>query len=311
MSNENIIEYYSLNSYLKNTYGYKLYKVPINGGFTCPNRDGSKDTRGCIFCSKYGSGDFIQSKQLSITQQINDGIDFISAKFKINDKKGRYIAYFQAYTNTYSSIDDLKQKYYEAVSNENIGIVSIATRPDCLDDEVLKLIEEINEIKPVWVELGLQSTKQETIDYIRRCYENIEYDNAIKNLYSINISQIITHIILGLPYETEDDMVNTTLYVSDLIKNNCYNPSRFGYKFQLLHVLKGTDLEKEYLDGKFNTLSSDEYIDILKKCLSVISQESVVHRLTGDGDKKLLISPLWSGNKKKVLNDINKSIKKR
>lgn len=303
---ENKIKYYSLNTYLQDKYGCKLYKVPIDGGFTCPNRDGSKDYRGCIFCSASGSGDFIRGKNLTIGEQIELGIKMLDSKFRVDDKKERYIAYFQAYTNTYSDIEDLRRKYFEALNNDKIKIVSIATRPDCLGKEVLELLKEINEIKPVWVELGLQTVKKESIEYIRRCYENEVYETAVSSLYDIGITQIITHIILGLPGETKEDMINTTEFVSNIIKKNGYSPDMFGYKFQLLHVLKGTDLLSDYNSGKFDVLSLEEYIDILKACISKIDPNSVVHRLTGDGDKKILVAPLWSGDKKTVLNAINR-----
>lgn len=305
------ITYYSVNNYLFDTFGYKLYKIPINGGFTCPNRDGTLDTRGCIFCSNMGSGDFIQGKNLDINEQIDLGIEYISKKFPVTKNEKRYIAYFQSYTNTYSDIEDLKNKYTKAIENDNVAVLSIATRPDCISDEVIDLLKEMNQKKPVWVELGLQTTKASSIKYIRRCYENEVYKESLIKLYNAGISQIITHIILGLPYETKNDILDTVKYVTSIILENGYNESNFGFKFQLLHVLKGTDLAKDYENNLFETLSLDEYIDILYDCILNIPEKSVVHRITGDGNKKYLIAPLWSTDKKKVLNKIKEIIKSK
>ncbi len=299
------MEYNSVNKYLKNKYGHKLYKVAIDGGFTCPNRDGKIDKRGCIFCSAKGSGDFCEDRFVSITDQIENGKKRVEGK----NKDGKFIAYFQAFTNTYAPIDQLREKYYEAVNHPDVSIISIATRPDCLSDEVVELLKEINKIKPVWVELGLQTINELVAMYIRRGYTLDVYDEAIKKLKDAGI-EIIVHVILGLPYENMEDMLNTVKYVAgyrdgELKKEFMAN----GIKLQLLHVLEGTDLAKDYLDGKFQTLELDEYVRIVVECLKVIPEEMVVHRITGDGDKKILIAPKWSGDKWTVLNKLNKAIK--
>lgn len=291
------MEYYSLNTYLKDTFGQKVYKIALDGGFTCPNRDGTIGKGGCIFCSGSGSGDFAENRKLSITQQIENGKKRVQEKIK----EGKYIAYFQAFTNTYGEISDLRRVYEEAISHEDIVAVSIATRPDCLSQEVLDLLREVNQRKPVWIELGLQTIHQKTADYIRRGYPLEVYDDAVKRLKQIGIS-VITHVILGLPFETKQEMLQTVDYVG--------KSGGDGIKLQLLHVLKGTDLEKEYLSGKFEVLSMEEYVCLVAECVAILPPNMVIHRLTGDGDKKALIAPLWSGDKKRVLNAINAEIKK-
>lgn len=285
------MKYYSFNEYLKNTFNQKIYKISLNAGFTCPNRDGKIDTRGCIFCSKGGSGDFAENPNLSITEQIEQGKKRVEKKIK----NGRYIAYFQAFTNTYAPIETLREKYFEAVNHKDIVALSIATRPDCLPDDVIALLDEINKIKPVFVELGLQTINEKTAEYIRRGYPLSVYDEAVEKLKKINVN-IVTHIILGLPNETKEDMMNSVKYVC--------NSRTDGIKLQLLHVLKGTDLANDYNAGKFKTLEFDEYLDIIKTCVEVIPDNIVIHRLTGDGAKKDLIAPLWSADKKRVLNSI-------
>lgn len=286
------MKYYSLNNYLKDTFGCKVYKISLDAGFTCPNRDGTIGTQGCVFCSAGGSGDFAQSSRLTITQQIEKGKELVSSKIK----SGKYIAYFQAYTNTYAPVNILREKYYEALNHKDIVALSIATRPDCLDEDVINLLDEINKIKPVFVELGLQTIHEKTAEYIRRGYTLEIYDKAVKDLKGIGVN-VVVHVILGLPNETKADMLETVKYVCQ---------SRIdGIKLQLLHVLKNTDLERDYLDGKFNVLEFDEYIDLIKDCLEIIPDNIVIHRLTGDGAKKDLIAPLWSADKKRVLNAIN------
>lgn len=289
------MKYYSFNQYLRDAFGCKVYKISINAGFTCPNRDGKIDSRGCIFCSNGGSGDFAESPLLSVTQQIESGKEKV--KNKINS--GKYIAYFQAFTNTYAPLEVLRSKFYEALKHPDIVALSIATRPDCLPDEVFNLLNEINQIKPVFVELGLQTIHKSSADYIRRGYELNVFDNAVKKLKSIGINTV-THIIIGLPNETKEDILKTVDYV-------CKRETD-GIKLQLLHILRGTDLEKEYLIGKIRVLTLDEYIDILKACIEIIPSSIVIHRLTGDGAKKDLIAPLWSADKKNVLNKINKAL---
>lgn len=289
------MKYYSLNNYLRDTFGCKVYKLSLNGGFTCPNRDGSIDTRGCIFCSKGGSGDFAESPLLSISEQIEAGKKRVENKIK----DGKYIAYFQAFTNTYAPVEVLREKFTEAMESEDIVALSVATRPDCLGDDVLKLLAELNKIKPVFVELGLQTIHQKTADYIRRGYTLEVYDEAVKNLKSIGINTVV-HIIIGLPGESKSDMLETVRYVC--------KSGIDGIKLQLLHIIKGTDLEKDYNSGKFTLPSLDEYIDIIKSCVEIIPEGVVIHRLTGDGAKKDLVAPLWSADKKNVLNKINKAL---
>lgn len=291
-----------LPDYLKNKYGYKLKKISIDGGFTCPNRDGSLGNGGCIFCSAKGSGDFAGDRTLSVTEQIDAAIDLIPGT------DTHYIAYFQAFTNTYAPIDELRAKYYQALNHPSIHIISIATRPDCLSKEVLSLLKEINANKPVWVELGLQTSKPESISYIRRGYDNQVYETALKALREIGISQIITHVILGLPNETKEDMLQTVSYVVNNATRLSPNADGFGIKLQLLHVLKATDLALDYLNHEFECLTKDEYMDILSKCLQLIPSDMVIHRLTGDGDARNLLAPKWSLDKRKVVNEINQII---
>lgn len=291
------MRYNSLNNYLRNKFGKKVYKISIDGGFTCPNRDGKISTGGCIFCSAKGSGDFATSKSLSITQQIEQGKERVRSKTKDNC----FIAYFQAFTNTYAPIDVLESKFTEAINHKDIVALSVATRPDCVDDNVLKLLEKLNKIKPVWVELGLQTIKESSVDYIRRGYENSVYVDTATKLRNIGI-EVITHIILGLPNENKLDMLRSVDFACK------YSD---GIKLQLLHILKGTDLLKDYENSKFNALTMEQYIDILCDAVSIIPKNVIIHRLTGDGDKKILVAPLWSGNKKVVLNTINKTFEER
>lgn len=287
------MKYYSLNSYLRDTFGDKVYKISLNSGFTCPNRDGTIGDRGCIFCSKGGSGDFAESPNLTITEQIEKGKKRVENKIK----SGKYIAYFQAYTNTYAPIEILREKFYEAINHKDIVALSIATRPDCLGEDVIELLDELNKIKPVFVELGLQTIHKKSALYIRQGYELSVYDNAVKKLKEIGVN-IVVHIILGLPGETKEDMLETVKYVCE--------SGIDGIKLQLLHIIRGTDLEKEYLEGKVRPLEFEEYLDIIKSCIEVIPENIVIHRLTGDGAKKDLIAPLWSADKKRVLNAINR-----
>lgn len=291
------MRYNSLNNYLRNKFGKKVYKISIDGGFTCPNRDGKISTGGCIFCSAKGSGDFATSKSLSITQQIEQGKERVRSKTKDNS----FIAYFQAFTNTYAPIDVLESKFTEAINHKDIVALSVATRPDCVDEEVLSLLEKLNKIKPVWVELGLQTIKESSVDYIRRGYENSVYVNTATKLKNSGI-EVITHIILGLPNENKLDMLRSVDFACKYSN---------GIKLQLLHILKDTDLLKDYEDSKFNALTMEEYIDILCDAVSIIPKNVIIHRLTGDGDKKILVAPLWSGNKKVVLNTINKTFEER
>ncbi len=284
-----------LNEYLRERFGCKVYKLALDGGFTCPNRDGTIDSRGCIFCSEGGSGDFAEDSALSVTQQIEKAKNRV--KGKIQD--GKYIAYFQAYTNTYGPVERLRALFTEAIDHPDIVALSIGTRPDCLPRDVLDLLTELNNKKPVWVELGLQTIHEDTAKYIRRGYELEVYDSAVKALRERGI-EVITHVIVGLKGEQKGKILETVKYVCESGAN--------GIKLQLLHVLKGTDLEKEYRQGLIDVLTEDEYIDILKACVDIIPENVVIHRLTGDGDKKILLAPLWSGNKKHVWNRIQKEV---
>lgn len=282
--------YYSLNEYYKQKYGKKVYKLSLSGGMTCPNRDGTLDTRGCIFCSAGGSGEFAESALLSITEQFARAKDRVRAK----TSGDAYIAYFQPFTNTYADVSYLRRIFTEAISPDCIVGLNIATRPDCLPPKVLDLLTELNERKPVTVELGLQTIHDATASYIRRGYALEVYDEAVCRLHERGI-EVVTHVILGLPFESEEMMLETVRYVGEVTD---------GIKLQLLHVLEGTDLAEEYRRGAFETLSLDEYTRILCRCIELLPPNVVIHRLTGDGDKRQLIAPLWSADKKRVLNFI-------
>lgn len=283
--------YYSVNEYLKNEYGKKLYKLALNGGMTCPNRDGLIDTRGCIFCSQGGSGDFT-----FISDQIEQAKSLIKDKYSGND----YIAYFQAFTNTYASVEYLRDLYLPIVQRDDIKLLSIATRPDCINDDILDLLIELNKIKPVWIELGLQTIHSETASYIRRGYDLSVYDKTMAALSRAGLKTIV-HMIVGLPNESLSDMIATAKYIA--------NSNAWGIKLQLLHILKDTDLYKDYLNGYFKAMELDEYIYTIGEIIKHLPKEMVIHRLTGDGPKNILVAPLWSGNKKLVLNSINKYFK--
>ncbi len=287
--------YKTANDYYKQKFGSKIYKLSLDGGFTCPNRDGTVGMGGCIFCSKSGSGDFA-AKGNNIAEQLENAKQKVESK----NKSGKYIAYFQSFTNTYAPVEKLKKIYYEAIKPDYIVGLSIGTRPDCLPDEVIELLKEINKIKPVSVELGLQTTNEKSTNYIRRGYENAIYFDAVKRLREADID-VVTHIIIGLPNETVEDAVKTTI---DAVKAGTN-----GVKFHLLHVLENTDLERDYLSGKFKCLTLEEYAEILKQCIAVLPPDIVVHRITGDGAKRDLIAPMWSADKKTVLNYLNKYLK--
>ena len=290
--------YHSLDYELKHRYGRKLYKVALDGGFTCPNRDGTIGTGGCIFCSEGGSGDFASDAGLSVHEQIEQGKRLLSHK----QTGDGFIAYFQAFSGTYGPVSRLRTLYMEAVSHPDVRILAIATRPDCLPGDVLELLSEINQIKPVWVELGLQTIHPASAALIRRGYPLEVFEEAVGKLQARGIETIV-HVILGLPGESEADMLETARYLA------C-RPIQ-GIKFQLLHVLSGTVLCEMYKRGQFETLSMEAYTDILIRCLEVLPPEMVIHRITGDGPKKILIAPLWSGQKKKVLNYIQHMMKEK
>lgn len=285
--------YTTLNQHYQQRFGCKVYKLSLDGGFTCPNRDGTLDTRGCIFCSAAGGGEFAEQSCGSITRQLEQAKGRVQNKIK----DGKFIAYFQSFTNTYAPVEVLEQRFREAIAPEEIAGLAIGTRPDCLGEEVLHLLERLNQEKPVYVELGLQTVHPETVRYIRRGYENDVYRKAVQDLRRIGI-HVVTHIIIGLPGETGEMAVETT--------RQALLAGTDGVKFHLLHVLRGTDLEQDYLAGKFRCLELEEYGEILKNCLSSLPPEIVVHRITGDGAKRDLVAPLWSGDKKRVLNYLNR-----
>ena len=291
--------YYSLNRFLRETFGEKVYKLALDGGMTCPNRDGRLDTRGCIFCSAGGSGDFAQGRCGSVAEQI------ARAKERIRRKTdaAKFIAYFQSYTNTYAPVSYLENLFTEAISEPSVAALSIGTRPDCLPDEVLSLLERLNRIKPVWVELGLQTIHEDTARYIRRGYELPVYEDALRRLKAAGIT-VIVHVILGLPGEDREKMLATIDYLA-----GPHRPD--GIKLQLLHVLEDTDLADDYRAGLFQTMEMAEYFDILSECLRRLPPGMVIHRLTGDGPKKSLIAPLWTGDKKRVLNALNQALADR
>lgn len=290
--------YHSLDYYLKETYGGKLYKLSLNGGMTCPNRDGTLGTRGCIFCSQGGSGDFAASSSLSISDQIQQAKELVSRKYGGSS----YIAYFQAYSNTYGPVSYLRQIFTEAVSHPEVRVLAIATRPDCLPRDVIDLLKELNQIKPVWVELGLQTIHEDTARFIRRGYPLSVFEQAVSELRAAGI-EVIVHTILALPDETSDMMLDTLRYLNQMDIQ--------GLKLQLLHILKGTDLAEYFQANPFWIPSMEEYIELLGLCISHIHPDIVIHRLTGDGPKSLLIAPSWSRDKRRVLNQIHSYLKQR
>lgn len=290
--------YYSIDYYLKQAYGEKVYRLSLNGGMTCPNRDGTLDTRGCIFCSNAGSGDFAQKGCVPISEQID------SAKAQIRSKRNcrKFIAYFQAYTNTYAPVEYLRKIFMEAIDDSDVVILSIATRPDCLSAEVLDLLDELNHIKPVWVELGLQTIHPNTHQFIRSGFTLEHFHEAVYHL-SMKQIPVIVHVILGLPGESHAQMLETVSHVGHL--------PIFGIKLQLLHVLSDTDLGSIYQKQPFPLFTQDEYCEMIIDCLEILPKNITIHRLTGDGPKNLLLAPLWSSAKRSVLNQINKTLKIR
>ncbi len=290
--------YHSMDYDLKQTYGEKVYKIILNGNMTCPNRDGTVGYGGCIFCSSAGSGDFAGSKALSITEQLQQGKAALAKKRPVH----AYIAYFQAFTNTYAPISYLEHIYGEAVCDPEVRILSIATRPDCLGEPVLDLLSRINHIKPVWVELGLQTIHNDTAAFIRRGYELPVFENAVRELRRRGIS-VIVHTILYLPGENTHHMIQTLDYLNAMDVQ--------GIKLQLLHILEGTDLAKFYGAHPFHVPSMDEYISMLGQCISRLRPDLTIHRLTGDGPKELLLAPLWTSNKRTVLNTLHQYLKEQ
>lgn len=290
--------YYSLDFFLKETFGEKVYRLSLNGGMTCPNRDGTLDTRGCIFCSAGGSGDYAAAPALSVTEQITD------AKLRIQSKTHckKFIAYFQAYTNTYAPVDTLRKLFTEAILHPDIAVLSIATRCDCLSPEILDLLDELNHIKPVWIELGLQSIHADTLSDIRSGFTLAQYDDAVFQLHARNLD-VITHLVLGLPGESKEMMLASVSHTARLRVK--------GIKLQLLHVLRGTELYTRYEQQPFPLFSLEEYCDFIVDCVTMLPPDMVIHRLTGDGPRSLLAAPSWSTDKKRVLNTIQKCFQKR
>ena len=296
---QQIKRYRSANDYYREAFGEKLYKLALDGGFTCPNRDGTLGTRGCIFCAG-GSGDFAVPVIAPDRESVFDAIE--TAKSVVSGKGGqRYIAYFQSYTGTYAPVPYLRSLFFSAAAHPDIAAISIGTRPDCLGEDVLALLSELNGIKPVFVELGLQTIHPETAAYIRRGYELSVFDDAVRRLKAAGIN-VVVHMIIGLPGETVEMAVRTAEYIG--------KSGADGIKLQLLHVLKGTDLAEDFTKGAFEALSLEEYIHTLEECIEHIPLEMVVHRLTGDGAKRDLIAPLWSGDKKRVLNAVNRAFER-
>lgn len=286
--------YRTLNQHYREKFGCKVYKLSIDAGFTCPNRDGTLDTRGCIFCSAYGGGEFAEGG-VSIHQQLERAKSRVAAK----TKDGKYIAYFQSFTNTYAPVAHLRSLYTAAMEPDDIVGLAIGTRPDCLDPSVIDLLAELNRHKPISVELGLQTIHESSVQYIRRGYTTAVYDDAVRRLKEAGV-EIVTHIILGLPGETAEMAAQTTAHAVKMGTD--------GVKFHLLHVLKNTDLEQDYLAGKFRCLELPEYAVWLSLCLAQLPPHVTVHRITGDGAKRDLVAPLWTGDKKYVLNYLNRCL---
>ena len=287
--------YHSLNYFLREKFGEKVFKISLDGGFSCPNRDGKVSKGGCVFCSARGSGDYAGSRNFSITGQFNNVKTMMANKWK----SGKYIAYFQAYTNTYAPVDELRQKYEEAINQEGVVALSIATRPDCLEDDVLDLIEELSKKLYVWVELGLQTINDDVAKKINRGYDLKVFDNAMTRLKERNID-VVVHSILGLPGESQDDMLKTIDYIA--------HSGAQGIKLHLLHLMKDTKMVELYENGELQFLSQEDYIKLICRAVSMLPKEMVVHRLTGDAPRDLLIGPMWSLKKWEVLNAIDKTL---
>ena len=290
--------YHCLDYEMKRRFGEKVYRLALNVGMTCPNRDGTLGTRGCIFCSSGGSGDFAASAALSVTEQIQLQKNMIRQKRPVR----KFIAYFQAYTNTYAPVDYLEAIFLEALADDEVVALSVATRPDCLPPDVLELLDRLNRIKPVWVELVLQTVHAATAELIRRGYELPCFEQAVSQLRARNI-EVIVHTILGLPHETKEQMLETVRYLNDCDIQ--------GIKLQLLHILRGTDLADYYAQSPFHIMTMEEYTDILIECLEQLTPDIIIHRITGDGPGGLLIAPLWSRNKRTVLNTIHSALRIR
>lgn len=288
--------YHSLDYELKKRFGEKVYRLTLNGGMSCPNRDGHIGYGGCIFCSGGGSGEFAADPSLSILRQIEAGKELLQSKRPVN----KYIAYFQAFTNTYGPVEYLRSIFTEAIRCPEVVLLSIATRPDCLQPEIVDLLAELNRIKPVWVELGLQSMHEDTAVFIRRGYSLPVFEDAVQRLRACGI-EVITHVILGLPGEDTSRMLQTIQYLN--------TQDIQGIKLQLLHILKGTDLALYYEQTGFHVFTMEEYVHTVIACVERLRPDMVIHRLTGDGPKELLIAPLWSSAKRQVLNTIHREFR--
>ena len=288
--------YNSLNYFLRKKFGEKVYKVSLDGGFTCPNRDGTLSEKGCIFCSDSGSGEFAGSRKKSITDQIEEQLELISKKFP----HGNVIAYFQNFTNTYGDLEYLRKIYEEALSHPRVIGLAIATRPDCIDDKILNLLSELNNKTFLWIELGLQTSNEKTAVEINRGWKLGVFDKIIERLNNKNI-KVVAHIIFGLPNENHEIMLNSIKYIVE--------KKVWGIKFHLLHIIQNTNLEKLYVNTKFHILSKDEYIDLIGKSIEILDENIVIHRLTGDGSRETLVEPRWSLDKRNVLNSIEKKLK--
>ena len=298
------MEYISLSDYLKEKYNTKVYKLSLSSGCSCPNRDGKISTGGCIFCSEGGSGDFASTYSTDIEQQIIQAKSKVDQKIpnRIPESERKYIAYFQSFTNTYGDEKRLMKLFEETISFSYIVGISIGTRPDCLSDEMIAFLSKLNQKKEVWVELGLQTIHEDTASFINRGYELNVFEDAYKRLTDAGL-KVVVHVILGLPGESKNDMIESVKYLGQL------SPTLFGIKLQLLHILNGTKLADIYNENPFHVFTLEEYCQVVGECLKVLPKETVIHRLTGDGPKKLLIAPLWSGNKKLVMNTMRKYIK--
>ncbi|MDO5416185.1 MAG: TIGR01212 family radical SAM protein [Lachnospiraceae bacterium] len=294
--------YYSLNSWLKEQFGTKVYKLSLDGGMTCPNRDGTLGDRGCIFCSEGGSGDFAAGRSCfsSLEEQLAAARERVAKKAG----SGPYIAYFQSFTNTYAPVSRLETLFSEVIARPDIAALSIGTRPDCLEPEKVRLLERLNRQKPVWVELGLQTIHPDTAAFIRRGYDLSCFEDAVTRLKAAGLT-VIVHLILGLPGETKEQMLQSVQYIGN------FHPAIDGIKLQLLHVLKGTDLAEVYSRNPFPVFTMEEYLNFVITCIEHLPPDLVIHRLTGDGPKKLLLAPEWSGNKKLVLNSLTRRFKER
>ena len=306
----------TLSAFYESIFGCKTYKISLDAGCTCPNRDGTKGRGGCIFCSQQGSGDFVAGRKLSISEQIEQGKKLVESKVRgrSGERRGKYIAYFQSFTSTYGEPADLLKQYQEALNCEGIAGLAVATRPDCLGEEILQGLAEISRTHFVQIELGLQTSNEQTGQLINRCYTNQDYINAISRIRKAAPDiHIVTHLIFGLPGETEEDMLNSVKFVAE---QNCHpenirhpelvSGSFWGIKITSLYILQNTRLATLYEAGQYQPLTKEQYFDLLQRALMLLPSDCVIHRLTGDPPKKLLLAPSWTTDKKRILNEIKK-----